>query len=807
MSDYEKLGYFYLGRRLDPASGALDPQPLLYESSDLTTHGMIVGMTGSGKTGLALGLLEEAAMDGIPALAIDPKGDLGNLLLTFPALAPADFAPWVDPAEAGRQGLTPQALAEATAATWRKGLAEWDQTGERIARLRATAAFEIFTPGSRAGTPLSLLRSFAPPPLAVLEDPEALREKLDGAVSSLLALTGSAPDPLQSREHMLLAQLLADAWAKGQTLDLAALIHAIQKPPFQQVGVFELETFFPAADRLKLAMALNALLAAPGAAAWTQGEALDIDRLHFTPEGRPRVAVLSIAHLSDAQRMSFVTALLSELVAWMRRQPGTSSLRALVYMDEIAGYFPPSANPPSKGPMLTLLKQARAFGLGVLLSTQNPVDLDYKGLGNCGTWWLGRLQAERDKLRVLDGLEGASASAGTSFDRASMDKLLSGLAGRTFLMKNVHDKEPVVFKTRWTMSYLRGPMTKEQIQKVSAARPAGTAPAAGPAAALPPPPARPALPPDVPEVFLPAKPGPGKLVYKPAALGTAKAHYVDAKLGLDVWKPLALLVPLADSDTEVDWSGGQELAGPPAGAKDPEPGASLETAPAAIGNAAKVAAWKKALAAHVYEARGLTLPRCAALKLVGQPGETRQAFAGRAQLAAREARDQALAALKAKYRDKFEALEEKLRKAQQKVEKETAQAQQKTFDTALHFGATVLGAFFGRRSVSASSIGRASSTMRSAGSAMRERGDIAAAEEDVATLREKVVALEKELEAEAARLSAGADPAALAIDEVPVSPRKSDTALGPLLLAWVPYRLDAQGFPAPALDLPGAPAP
>ena len=379
--DYEKLGSFYLGRVIG-ADGAATDAPLLYDAKDLTTHGVCVGMTGSGKTGLCLALLEEAAIDGIPALAIDPKGDLGNLLLTFPQLRAEDFAPWIDPAEAARAGATPADYAKTVAERWRKGLADWGQSPERISAFRNAADVAIYTPGSTAGRPLRLLRSFDAPPPALASDPEAVRERLQAAVSSLLALLGIDADPIQSRESILLQNIVSAAWSKGENLDLAALIRAIQQPPFERVGVFDLESFYPAKERMALAMNLNNLLASPSFGAWLEGEPLDIARLLYTPEGKPRLSVLSIAHLSDGERMFFVTLLLSELVAWMRAQPGTQSLRALLYMDEIFGYFPPTANPPSKQPMLTLLKQARAYGVGVMLATQNPVDLDYKGLAN-----------------------------------------------------------------------------------------------------------------------------------------------------------------------------------------------------------------------------------------------------------------------------------------------------------------------------------------------------------------------------------------------------------------------------------------
>ena len=468
---YEKLGAFFLGSSLGE-DGERSSEAFLYDSKDLTTHAVCLGMTGSGKTGLCVSLLEEAAIDGIPAIAIDPKGDLGNLLLTFPDLAAADFEPWIDPSEAQREGHTVPEHAKAVADRWRSGLAEWGQDGARIRAFRDAVDLAIYTPGSSAGRPLRVLKSLAAPPAALRDDADAHRERIQATVSGLLALLGLDPDPIKSREHILVSNVLDRAWSAGRDLDLATLIREIQSPPFDRVGVFDLETFFPADERLGLAMTLNNLLASPGFAAWMEGEPLDIQRLLTTPEGKPRLSILSIAHLAESERMFFVTLLLNELVAWMRSQPGTNSLRAILYMDEVFGYFPPTANPPSKRPMLTLLKQGRAYGLGCVLATQNPVDLDYKGLSNTGTWFLGRLQTERDKARVIEGLEGASATTGAGFDRPRMERQLAGLGNRVFLIHNVHEDGPVLFETRWALSYLRGPLTRQQIARLTPASPA-----------------------------------------------------------------------------------------------------------------------------------------------------------------------------------------------------------------------------------------------------------------------------------------------------------------------------------------------
>jgi hypothetical protein len=462
--DYEKLGAFYLGRPYDLGTKAARPGLVLYDSKDLVTHAVCVGMTGSGKTGLCISLIEEAALDGVPTIAIDPKGDLTNLMLTFPELRPEDFRPWVNEEDAAKKGLTPDAYAAQQAELWKNGLASWGEDGDRIKRLRDAADFAVYTPASNAGIPVSILASFAAPSEAVRGDAELFRERVMTTVTSVLTLIGIEADPVQSREHVLLSTLVSSAWAQGRDLDIAALVGQVQKPPMAKIGVMEVESFYTEKERQKLALALNALLAAPGFSAWLEGVPMDVASLLRTPDGKPRVAIVSIAHLSDQERMFFVSLLLNQILGWMRAQSGTTSLRAILYMDEIFGYFPPVATPPSKQPLLTLLKQARAFGLGVVLATQNPVDLDYKGLSNAGTWLLGRLQTERDKARVLEGLEGVAAAANAKFDKSAMDETLAGLGSRIFLMNNVHEDAPRVLETRWAMSYLRGPLTREQIK-------------------------------------------------------------------------------------------------------------------------------------------------------------------------------------------------------------------------------------------------------------------------------------------------------------------------------------------------------
>ena len=463
------MAELFLGGLVDAATHERTDDRVALDTADFTTHGVIVGMTGSGKTGLGVVLIEEVLRAGLPALLIDPKGDLTNLCLTFPDLAPADFRPWIDEAQAKAAGVSPDEFAAQQATTWRDGLAGWGYGPEQIAALRAATDFTIYTPGSQSGVPVNIVGSLQVP---ATDDAEVVGDEIDGYVSGLLGLVGIDADPLSSREHILLANLIQFSWSQGTSLDLPTLVGQIQQPPIRKLGVFELDQFFPAADRTKLAMKLNGLLASPAFAAWGAGQPLDIQSLLYTPDGTGRCAIVTTAHLSDEERQFVTSLVLSKLVTWMRRQSGTTDLRALLYMDEVAGYLPPTANPPTKKPIMLLMKQARAFGVGVVLSTQNPVDVDYKAISNAGTWMVGRLQTERDKQRLLDGM---SAAAGT-VDVGAVGDTISGLAKREFVLRRAGKDQPEVFTTRWAMSYLRGPMTRDQIARLMR----GAAPAAAP---------------------------------------------------------------------------------------------------------------------------------------------------------------------------------------------------------------------------------------------------------------------------------------------------------------------------------------
>lgn len=809
--DYEKLGWFYLGQPYDLGTGKRGPGDTLYDSKDLTTHAVIVGMTGSGKTGLGIALLEEAAIDNIPALIIDPKGDMGNLMLTFPQLRPADFQPWIEKDEALRRGQTVEQCAAERASQWKKGLEDWDQPIERIASFRDKTEVAIFTPGSDAGIPLTILKSLNAPPPAVLSSMEVLRERISATVSGLLTLLGIEADPLRSREHILLSNILDQAWQAGRNLDLGQLIREIQKPSFSRIGVMDLESIFPAADRMGLAMTINNVLASPGFSSWTTGQPLDIQKLLYTPEGKPRLAILSIAHLGEKERMFFVTLLLNEVVAWMRSQPGTSSLRAILYMDEMFGYLPPTANPPSKIPMLTLLKQARAYGLGLVLATQNPVDLDYKALSNAGTWFLGRLQTERDKARILDGLEGASASAGATFDRQRTEAVLSGLGNRVFLMNNVHANAPVVFQTRWALSYLRGPLTREQIRSLMAGstsrseipESAGPSAAAAGLSAGGESTAPPVIAPEIPQRHVAVSRNIGrdaKVTYLPALFAKARVHYVDAKSRLDHWRDMGLLVDLDAEVPKDPWEEALKVNLDELRTTEAEADAGWGDVPAECQRASSYKTWGSALKSYLQRACPLTISSCPDLKLFASPEEREGDFKSRIAHLAREERDLQVEKIRAKFADKAARLEDRKRRAEQKTEQEKQQANSASMSAAMTFGASVLGALFGKKKLSATNVNRAATSMRAAGRASDQRSDIKRAEENVEKLAEDIAALEEQVQAEIDKVSAAYSESELEIETVEIAPRKSDLAVEEVALLWLPYITDDRGRRQPAYN-------
>jgi hypothetical protein len=813
MAQPGQRGSFYLGGLIgsDPAA---DPaaDPLLYDARDLTTHGVILGMTGSGKTGLALGLLEESLLSGIPVLALDPKGDLTNLLLTFPELRPEDFRPWINEADAARSNLSADEFAAKAAETWRAGLASWGLGPDRIRQLKAGADFAIYTPGSKAGLPLNVMGSLDPPPLSWDTEDEALRDEIEGFVTSLLGMAGIDADPIAGREHILLANLIERSWRAGSALDLGALIQQIQQPPFRKLGVFDVDTFFPPKDRTALALRLNGLMASPSFAEWLEGAPLDPAVLLGAPGGRPRASIVYLAHLSDAESQFVVTLILSKVVTWMRGLQGTTDLRALVYMDEVFGFVPPTASPPPKKVILTILKQARAFGVGLVLATQNPVDLDYKAMSNAGTWWIGRLQTERDKARILEGL--SSASGG--LDVSLLDPMISGLEQRRFVLHRAGQSPARVFASRWDMSYLRGPLTKEQITTLMADVP--TTPAGAPSAAtatagsavqaVPASPiadgalgdvssVAPSVAEGVPVFFLdPAAPW-GAIVHaavnatrlEPALVARVRLRFDDAKAGVDhaeEWE--AVFFPLADSfdpasGTAVDYDDRDLRAEAPPGARYRLPAAPVS----------RVAYFRKAatdLRSHLARTRSVTVFRNSTLKLYARPGEGRADFAARCQAVANEGADRDAARIRDRLEARKDRLQETLDTARRRADQAAADASAREQQEMVAGAGTILGVLLGGRGSARSIAGRASRALggvtsrRSASARASQRVD--SAREAAASKEAELERLEQEILDELREITDIWAAKAAQIDEIQIGLESTDVTVDRIGLLWIP---------------------
>ncbi len=810
VDQFEKLASFYLGRHYDLAASQLKDDLLMYDSKDLCTHAMCVGMTGSGKTGLCLALLEEAALDGIPAICVDPKGDLANLMLTFPQLRPEDFLPWLEQGDAARKGMTIDELAADTATKWRSGLESSGQTPDRIQRFRGSVDIAIYTPGSNAGLPLTVLKSFDAPPPQLLEDADAMRERVTGAASGLLTLMGINADPLLSPEHILISSILDHCWRQGRNVTVADLIGLIQRPPITRVGVLDLDSFMSPADRGRIAMQLNNLLASPAFSTWLEGESLSIQRLLYTPEGKPRLTILSIAHLSDSERMFFVTILLNELLAWMRTQSGTSSLRAMFYMDEIYGYFPPSAKPPSKPPMLTLLKQSRAFGLGIVLATQNPVDLDYKGLSNIGTWFLGRLQTERDKARVLEGLEGAAVQSGAAFNRGEMEQLLASLGNRVFLMNNVHDDGPTVFQSRWVMSFLAGPLARDKITKLMASRKqaaaevkaakkhdSSTVESISTDASKP---SRPVVPTGVTERFLSPSirhQEVAKLVYRPAIYAEGSAHYVRASADLDCWIDVKRLLKCNPSLPASAWEASVAVNGDFDLSDEPDDEFAFADLPTELRGAATFKDLDKRFKDYLYRHHSISLFRCVSLGKLAPQGSTE----GEARIYfsqdLRELRDLESEKVRAKFATRAKALEKQIRAAGDRLTKEQNEMKEATMSTAISIGTTILGAFFGKKLGSRAKVSKTATAMRGATRASQAKGDVDRAEESMQQLQLDWEDLNSEIKTSLDGIIAKYDVKSIGLEETQLAPKKGDLKTKPLLLIWLPWQIDSEGVASP----------
>jgi hypothetical protein len=818
MGEIDQQGQLYLGREYDLAAGAITDADVMLKARHLTTHAVILGMTGSGKTGLGMILLEEALLQGVPVLAIDPKGDLTNLLLTFPNLAPQDFAPWVDAERAHREGRSVDQVAAETAQTWRQGLGKWGIGPDRIARLREKADMALFTPGSDVATPIDVLHRFRAPDLDWSTHGEPLRDRIESLVTALLGLAGRDTDPLQSSEHVFLSHLVEHTWKAGQDLDLPTLIRAIQEPPIQQIGVFDLESFLPRKDRVDLARALNNIFAAPGFATWRAGVPLEVEDFLYTSQNRPRASVFYLPHLNDAERSFFITLLLGAVREWMLAQPGTSDLRALIYFDEIFGFFPPHpANPPTKQPLMSLIKQGRAAGLGVILSTQNPADLDYKGLTNAGVWSVGTLRTDRDKERVLEGIEGAASSAGGMLQRSDLDRALGTLKPRVFLLHNIRDDAPRFFHTRWAMSFLPGPLTRTQVRQLAQGAGAVELPEPTPAPsaeAVPAPapvpetaaPGRdlasgpPTLASSVSQVFLPATVASDwalrqheertgrqvllrskQLVYVPHLLGVATVYMVDDRKGVNHEEKVARLLEPSPPPAPVDWDEGavnltaDELSNEPVGE-----GGYLEV-PRHLANANHHKSWNRAFSEYLYRTVRVTILHNPELEVYGEVGESRRDFRVRCEAVARERREEELEKEKEKLKKQVDRIDDKLRREQRELDEDeidlTARKREEMFSGA----ESVINLISGRRS----------SAMLS--SASRRRRMTQKAKADVEESREVIEDLEKELKdlAEAWKeleeeVTDRWTKTLEQVEEVEIAPRRRDVVVDFCGLAWVP---------------------
>ncbi|NIM93231.1 MAG: hypothetical protein GTO18_05915 [Anaerolineales bacterium] len=804
-------GKFYIGRTYDLKTNKILDENTLYDPDDLTTHGVVVGMTGSGKTGLCIDILEEAALQGIPALLIDPKGDISNLLLHFPDLSPEDFQPWVDPDTARRDGKSVEQMAGETAELWKNGLADWDIGAERIEQVLGAAQYAIYTPGSDAGLPVSILASLNSPSLSWEQDREALREKISTTVTALLGLVGIESDPMRSREHILLANIFEASWREGKDLDLSELVLQVQNPPFYKLGAFEVEQFYPEEDRFELAMTLNSFLASPSFQAWTEGEPLNPEAMLWASDGTPRQSVFYLAHLPDQERMFFVTLLLSSIESWMRTQPGSPSLRAIVYFDEALGFIPPVKEPPSKAPLMRLLKQARAFGIGMLLTTQNPVDLDYKGLSNAGTWFVGRLQTERDKERLLDGLESAAGERG-GFKRNEADRIISSLGKRVFLLHNVHEKAPQIFYTRWAMAYLRGPVTRGQIKDLNdlaqverEMRPTGEIPLqpggeteeakAHLEGSL----TQPAAPAGIQEFFLennltaaaalktsgrkPSGAAHAGLIYRPALIAQASVRFLDRKIDLDVDEMVTALVEEPDRRGIIRWEQ-FEIEPIPIESMDDEPLPQVRFADlgAPLTDAKTMRQLEKDYVEYIYRNSELILFSNPELKLVAQSGTSESEFHAQCVEAARDARDEEIDKVQDKYLTKMKAVQKRIAREERELDEDQEEhSARKMEEMATHFE-NVVGLFGGSRSRR-----RISTSMTKRRMTSKAKADIEESVESIEVLKKEFMDLEAEMAEEIDEIEDRWEEAAEDIQEESFKPYKKNILMDAFGIAWIPF--------------------
>jgi hypothetical protein len=776
---YEKVGLFYLGKDIDKNTLKPTEALTLLKNKNFTTHAAIIGMTGSGKTGLGVGIIEEAAMDNIPSIVIDPKGDMGDLCLTDPSFSAALFEPWVKD-EAVAKGVEPTSYAKEVAETWKKGLEEWGQTASRVedfAKVRKT----IYTPGSSAGVSINIMASLEVPPEEIMDDSDTLASFLKSTVSSLLSLIGIEADPIDSKEYILLAQIISENWMEEKSVTIEELIGSIINPPFKKVGVLSLDAYYPQSERFRFATKFNAVIASPSFNSWLQGEDLDIQSLLYDEEGKAKIAIFSIAHLNDDERMFFVTLLLNKYIAWMRHQSGTSALKTILYMDEIFGFFPPSKNPPSKEPMLLLLKQARAYGVGVILSTQNPVDLDYKGLSNIGTWFIGRLQTTQDINRVIDGLGG---KVGSDFDKKEIRQLLSNLAKRSFFLKSAHLDDIRLFATRWVMSYLKGPLKKKEISQLMKRQKEMQKEPEREVATLLSESDDDAygryhtLESSIPQYYeIDAS---GRHRYLPVLSAKIRVGFYNQSRGIDESEESIVQLPLDPSDSALDWGRAEKIETdfsrfPTQLPRD----AKFGKLPEIVSGDKGLRGAKKLLSDTLYQNRKLKLYRCRSPKLESKIHESLADFKVRIQDILNEKKEKEIDRLKERYTKKESLLRDRLQRAMERVEKEESDVSSKTTDTMISAGMAVLGALFGHRSTA-----KIGSTLSKGSRILKEKGDVDRAQQRVEEVHKKIDDLADELEEKVDELADKYSIEECEVENFSIKPRRSDIAVEEIALVW-----------------------
>ena len=778
--DYEKLKLFYIGKQKIDGNY----MPFVYQNKDLLTHAAIIGMTGSGKTGLGITILEEATIDNIPSIIIDPKGDMTNLLLTFPNLSASDFEPWIEEQEAQNNQKTVQEFAQEKATLWKKGIERDFQDISRIQKLKDSADFTIYTPGSDAGVQVSILSSFKAPSIEVLEDNELLVSLITSTVSSILALIEEKNEST-SKESILLSSIFMNYFKEQKDLSIEELINLIVTPPFSKIGVFDLETFFAQSDRLKLALKLNTIIANPSFQTWIEGEALDISNMLYDENGKAKVSIFSIAHLNDSQRMFFVSILLNQMVAWMRRQEGTTSLKAMLYMDEIFGYFPPLGNPPSKQPMLTLLKQARSFGVGIVLSTQNPVDIDYKGLSNIGTWFIGRLQTKQDIQRVIDGLSSASEDG---LNKAEIAALLTNLEKRNFLVSNVNEDGIKVFETRWALSYLKGPIPKDGIKKLMQQKKSAKKSSILEKNTIQAPIniekgiSKPILISNIGEKYLYTSQN-STYYMQPYLLCSSNIRFVNATKGIDQEEFVSYKFYLDENMKNINFDEKEELLDDRFDEKEKVHSIYYEV-PQFIQNQRDLKAVEKDFVDYLYRSSKLTLFKNDVLKISSKQHESLVDFKIRVHDRLNERVDEQLEQLKLKFQKENEAFELKISKLYEKLQKEQREATSSTTDTLISIGTSILGAFFGGRTTSASTIGKVASSAKGASKILKERNDIKLVENEILLAQEQMDNLKTTLENEIEKINQANNISNFEIEEIYVTPRRTDIYNIKLELLW-----------------------